>query len=44
VQWNDVVDVHLLNRGDRVAYIVFLVRREVKAADYCMNFVTPETA
>src|SRR6516162_8415024 len=39
VQWNDVVDVDTLERCDRVARIVFLIRREVEAADHRMNLV-----
>jgi len=33
VQWNDVVDVHILDRRYRVAQIVFLIGCEVEAPD-----------
>jgi len=37
VQWNDVVDLDTLQRCDRVAHIVLLVRREVEPADHRVN-------
>src|SRR5262249_12940637 len=39
VQWNYVVDIDTLQRCDRVAHVVLLVRREVEAADHRMNLV-----
>src|SRR5262249_35765224 len=39
VQWNDVVDVHILDRRYRVAHIVFLRGCKVGAPDDCVNFV-----
>src|SRR5215813_8080251 len=39
VQWNDVVDVHILDRRYRVAHIVFLIGCKVEAPDDCVNFV-----
>src|SRR5215471_9703383 len=39
VQWNDVVDVHTLDRRYRVAHIVFLIGCKVEAPDDCVNFV-----
>jgi hypothetical protein len=39
VQWNDVIDFDVLERRDRLANIILLVRREVEAADDCMNLL-----
>ena len=39
VQWNDVVDIHILDRRYRVAHIVFLIGCKVEAPDDCVNFV-----
>src|SRR6516164_174568 len=39
VQWNDVVDVHILDRSYRVAHIIFLIGCKVEAPDDCVNFV-----
>src|SRR5258706_9541279 len=41
VQWNDVVDIDVLERRDRVAHIVFLIGGEVESADHRMNLVDP---
>ncbi len=41
MQWDDVVDIDLLQRFDRVAYIVFLIGGEVESADHRVNFVDP---
>src|SRR6516162_3723619 len=39
VQWNDVVDVHFLDRCDRVAHVVFLIGCKVEATDNRVNFI-----
>src|SRR5262249_19714236 len=39
VQWNDVVDVYVLNRCYCVAYIVFLIGCKVEATDNRVNFI-----
>src|SRR5262249_47927773 len=39
VQWNDVVDAHILDRRYRVAHIVFLIGCKVEAPNDCVNFV-----
>ena len=36
VQWNDAVDIDVLERLDRVAHIVFLVGGEVESANSCL--------
>ena len=39
VQWNDIVDVHFLDRCDRVAHVVFLIGCKVEATDNRVNFI-----
>ncbi len=39
VQWNDIVDIDIAERHDRVAHIVFLIGGEVESADHRMNFL-----
>ena len=41
VQRIDVVDVHILDRCDCVAHVVFLIGCKVEAPDDCVDFVDP---